>query len=387
MATSSAAGAISRPLRVLSVDPEVGFAGGQSQVLGLTIELNRAGHRAELLCDPAGALWRRAGAAGVSCHALAIRNAIDWVAGLKMRRLIARKRYDLVHFHTSRAHALAPFARGLGAALVVTRRMDYVPNRLLAPWLYNRAVDGVAAISGRVADALERAGVARGRIRLIPSGVDCEWFRPPSQAERAAARAGLGLSAEQPAIGSVGMLERRKGHECLVEAMARLCAEGLRPRCFIAGDGTERRALAGRIERLGLQGSVALLGAVAEPRALLWALDIFALPSRREGLGVALLEAMACGVAPLATLSGGPAEVIQPPRSGVLVPPDDPVQLAQALSRLAQAPELRRQMGRAARERIVESFALAAMARRTQELYHDCLRETRLGRAGAGGNG
>lgn len=386
MATSSAAGVLSPSLHVLGVDPEVGFAGGQSQVLGLTIALNRAGHRAELLCDPAGALWGRAGAAGVACHALAIRNAVDWVAGFKMRRRLARERYDLVHFHTARAHALAPFARGLGAALVVTRRMDYAPNQLLAPYLYNRAVDRVAAISGRVAEALERAGVARERIRIIPSGVDCEYFRPPSKSERAAARAALGLSAQETAIGSVGMLERRKGHQCLVEAMARLRAEGLRPRCFIAGEGAEHGALAARIEQLGLDGSVVLLGALPDPRRLLWALDIFAFPSRQEGLGVALLEAMACGVAPVATSSGGPAEVIQPPGSGMLVAPGDPAELARALSRLARAPELRIEVAQAARARIVESFGLDATVRQTLELYQDCLRVNRPARAEAAGS-
>src|ERR1700736_3832269 len=210
------------PLSVVGVDPEREVAGGRSQVLGLTLELRAMGHRAELLCDPSGELWRRAQPAGVVCHPLTIRNALDLVAVLALRRLLRERRYDVVHFHTSRAHAMAPWVRGFTRAAVVTRRMDYVPNRTFAPWLYGRAVDGVAAISTGVADALARAGVARERITVIPSGVDCAHFRPPSADERAKARAALGLGGADLAIGAVGVVEPRKGHRYLVEAMARL---------------------------------------------------------------------------------------------------------------------------------------------------------------------
>ncbi len=133
-----------------------------------------------MICDPAGRLWERAVAAGIRCHPLRIRNAIDLAAGIRLRAILKRERYDVVHFHTSRAHSMAPFARGFARALVVTRRMDYRPNRVFAPYLYNRAVDGVVAISGGVADSLAAAGVDRERITVVQSGVDCDRFRPPT---------------------------------------------------------------------------------------------------------------------------------------------------------------------------------------------------------------
>src|SRR6202158_2197677 len=83
-------------LRIVGVDPERGFGGGESQVLGLTLELIRAGHRAELLCDPAGLLWQRARAEGVECYPLRIRNAVDAAAGLRLRKFLARQHYDVV---------------------------------------------------------------------------------------------------------------------------------------------------------------------------------------------------------------------------------------------------------------------------------------------------
>ena len=381
--------AAAAPLAIAGVDPERNFAGGETQVLGLTLELRAMGHRAELLCDPAGELWRRAHAAGLVCHPMPIRNALDAAAAAALRRRLREGRYDVVHFHTSRAHAMAPWVRGLARAAVVTRRMDYVPNRLFARWLYGRrAVDGVAAISTGVADALVRAGVARERITVIPSGVDCAHFRPPTADERAAARAALGLGEADRAVGAVGVLEPRKGHRFLVEAMAMLDRNGAggglprdevarqaAPRivAIIAGDGSLRDPLAAEIQRRGLGEAVRMVGRVGDARTILWALDIFAMPSLSEGLGVALLEAMACGLPAVTSRVGGIVDAVDEGRTGMLVAAEDADALAGALARLSANAPARVAMGAAARARADEHFSMASMARRTVELYRACL--------------
>ncbi|HEV7987456.1 MAG TPA: glycosyltransferase family 4 protein [Candidatus Binataceae bacterium] len=376
--TPAAAMRAAPALSVAGVDPECNFAGGETQVLGLTLELRAMGHRAELLCDPAGELWRRAQAAGVVCRPLPIRNALDLAAALALRRRLRDGRYDVVHFHTSRAHALAPWVRGLARAAVVTRRMDYVPNRLFAPWLYGRhAVDGVAAISAAVADALARAIGARERITVIPSGVDCAHFRPPSADERAAARAALGLGDADLAVGTVGALVPRKGHRYLVEAMALLGRGSGAPQrrvvAIIAGGGSLRDPLAAEIRRLGLGDAVRMLGRVDDARAILWALDVFAMPSLSEGLGVALLEAMACGLPSVASRVGGIVDTVDDGRTGMLVAPADAPALAGALAHLSAEAAALAAMGAAARAMAVERFSMASMARRTVELYRACL--------------
>ena len=360
------------PLRVAGVDPEREFAGGQSQVLGLTRELLRMGHRAELICDPAGKLFDRAAAEGIRCHSLRLRNSVDLAGGMRLRSILAREGYDVVHFHTARAHAMAPFARGLARALIATRRMDYRPNRLFAPFLYSRAVDGVAAISHAVATALTSAGVPRERITVIPSGVDCEYFRPPSNEERIAARQALGVAAETIAVGTIGALEERKGHRHLLEAIAPAMGA---VSCFIAGEGSLRSELERRAEELGLSTRTRFLGRVETSRDLLWALDIFVFPSLWEGLGVAALEAAASGVATVASNAGGIAEVVRDGETGVLVAPADARALRDAIARLAACGSERKALGEAARERAVAQFAMGVMAHRTMALYRACLGE------------
>jgi glycosyltransferase involved in cell wall biosynthesis len=374
-----------RSLRIAGIDPEHGFSGGESQVMGLTRGLRRAGHSVELICDPAGALWARAQAEGIGCHPLSIRNSVDIRAGLGLRSLLRSGRYDIVHFHTARAHSLAPYARGRAGALIVTRRMDYVPNRLFAPLLFNRAVDGVAAISNAVAGALAQAGVRGDRIAIIPSGVDCERFAPPDAKLRLEARSAIPIGPDDIAIGIVGALTPRKGHSLLLKALAlagkaSLLSSGGRRRrliCFIAGAGPSRDAIVAEISSLGLGEMVKLVGGLEDPRPLLWAIDIFAMPSRMEGLGVAGLEAMACGVPVVACAAGGLREAVEHGRTGWLVAPDDAHVMADAITNLATKPELRASMGAKARETVVAKFSMENMVQGTLELYRSSLNSAR----------
>lgn len=371
-----------RSLTVLGVDPERGFAGGETQVLALTLELIRCGHTAEIACDPRGRLFHRAGEAGVRCHPLAIRNALDLGAAIRLRRILSRAHYDVVHFHTSRAHSMAPMVRGCAGAMIVTRRMDYVPNRIFAPYLYNRAVDGVAAISAGVAEALASAGVDRRRITVIPSGVDCERFRPPAAAERDAARARYGVGPSDMAVGTIGMLEERKGQVYLLEALARLKGTTGLPRiiALIAGEGSLRAQLRERALQLGISPDVNLLGLIEDARSLLDAIDIFVLPSLKEGLGVALLEAMASGIGVIGSRAGGILDAVEDGRTGLLVAPADSAGLAEAIARLLRDAQCRATLGAAARARICEGFSIQAMARKTIALYHACLAGRRITR-------
>ena len=371
-------------LSIAGVDPELGFAGGETQVLGLTLALGRSGHRAELICDPAGRLWERAVAAGIRCHPIRIRNAIDLAAGVRLRAILKRERYDVIHFHTSRAHSMAPFARGFGSTLIVTRRMDYRPNRVFAPYLFNHAVDGVVAISGGVADSLAAAGVDRRRVTIVHSGVDCDRFRKPTPQERAAARTAIGIADDELVVSAVGALEARKGHRYLIEAIGALATarKSVKLKCLIAGQGSIRGALQGQIAAAGCTDRVKLIGRIDDARELLWASDVFAMPSLKEGLGVAALEAMASALPVIASDVGGLHEVVEDDRTGIVVPPADPKAIASAIVRLIESDELRARMGAAARARVVENYSMEKMAARTLALYRACVRETRGERGG-----
>ncbi len=286
-------------------------------------------------------------------------------AGAHLRALVAG--HDVVHFHTARAHALAPFCRGRGARLVVTRRMDYVPRGgVYARWLYNRAVDAVIAISEGVRTALLRAGVRADRIRVVPSGIDVTAVDAPPGA-RAAVRAAWHVEADDVLVLVLGALERRKGHAVLLDAARRLASQRPALRYVFAGDGSERAALAGAAHELG--DRVVFAGFRQDVGACLAAADVVALPSLHEGLGVAALEAMAAGRPVVASRVGGLAEVVVDGETGLFAEPGEPESLATALATLASDRDLRARLGEGGRRRVLARYTAARMAEGTLACY------------------
>jgi glycosyltransferase involved in cell wall biosynthesis len=316
-----------------------------------------------LAVDPDGRLVREAGRFGIPTVPLTVRNHVDLSAGWTLRGLA--RGYDVVHFHTARAHALAPWVRG--ARRVVTRRMDYEPRGGAAVrWLYNRAVDQVIAISGGVRDALVAAGVRPERIRVVPSAVDPSRVQP-APGMRATQRVAWGVSPAEVVVLVLGALERRKGQDVLLDAIDTLGPRAGAVRVVLCGDGSERAALetraaaaAGRVHMVGFQENVAPVLAAA---------DVVVVPSRQEGLGVAALEAMAAGKPVIASRVGGLAEVLIDGESGILVPAEDAGALASALARLMDDPALRTRLGAAGQVRVTARFGLAAMAEGTLACY------------------
>lgn len=357
-----------RSLKILHIDPERGWGGGERQVLGLLEYLSSRKHQIHLLCHPEGLLYREARKRAVRTYPVSIRNEFDLRSIFSIRRLIQREEYDIVHFHTKRAHALAlwllrPHAR---ARYVVTRRMDYpVARNWYQYCLYNRRVDGVVAISGKIADLLLSAGVKREKIRIIHSGIEpTDYLRLP-QAKR---------NSNLPVLGTVATLEERKGHRFLLEAAALLKRQGLRANYYFAGEGGEKGPLQKMAAELGIQDEVVFMGFVADIPGFLSGIDIFVLPSVYEGLGVAILEAMAAGKPVIATRVGGIPELIENQVTGFLVPPKDPSALADAISQLLSDKELARRVAERAREQVRLHFTVEEMAKRNEDYYYELLR-------------
>lgn len=302
-------------------------------------------------------------------HPLKMRNDLDLRPLPAVRRLIRDGGYDIVHFHTKRAHALSAW---LGSApamqkRLVTRRMDYPIRRgWFDRYLYNRCVDGVVAISRPIAAVLAKGGVARDRIRIIPSGVDPEPY------EKIPAPAG---DRSPIVVGSVAVLEERKGHRFLLEAARELKRRGHHLSYRIAGEGSQKGRLLELTRRLQLESEVEFVGFMSDVPVFLRSIDVFVLPSLFEGLGVAALEAMAAARPVVASAVGGLKDAVVEGETGLFVPPGDSASLAEALGRLATQTELIRTMGEKGRARFFENFTMERMARANEEFYYELLNQ------------
>jgi glycosyltransferase involved in cell wall biosynthesis len=284
-------------------------------------------------------------------------------------------RPDLVHLHTGRANWLGGLAAWrLSLPAVTTRRMDRpVKRNLRTRFIYGAAVRRAVAISPPVRDQLLAAGVPESMTCLIASAVDREGLYP--RRERRALRRELGIATQAPLLLAVAALVPRKGLDVLLEALAELARRDLHPLLCIAGEGPERATLERHLGEDARGARVRFLGHREDVPDLLAACDVFVLPSRREGLGVAALEAMALARPVVATQVGGLGSAVVHERTGLLVPPDDAGALARALERLLRDPALRERLGAAGPGRVAEGFRVEQMVEAYERLYREVITE------------
>lgn len=216
------------------------------------------------------------------------------------------------------------------------------------------------------------------KMTIIHCGVDTEHFRPGDEAVMADGRAALDETPAQPlTICCIGTLHEVKGQHFLLEACRLLKERDVPFHCHFIGDGPDRAALEMQSEQAGISDQVTFHGQQtrADVAALLRDANVVAAPSvpssdgRREGIPVALMEAMSSGLPVVASRLSGIPELVEDGVSGLLAPPGDAVPLADALERLWHDPALRQRLGRAARQKILDEFDLQRNARRLAERF------------------
>ncbi|MBI5833858.1 MAG: glycosyltransferase family 4 protein [Armatimonadetes bacterium] len=355
----------------------VGLVSGAEQSLLIVLaNLDRTRYRPVLIC-PAGPLAERARALGVEVRAWCgtrLRRRLSAVprllrAALLLRPLLADA--DLIHANSLAAALAAEPWRGRRPLLWHVRdlRMADGPARAMA-----RRADACLAISVAVAERLAALGAPPERVHLLPNALDAADFQPTRT--RAVVRSELGLGDQTLVAIVVGQLVPWKGHDDLLAAWAlALPRLGDGHLLVVGADLFGEHAgyvaqLRQRAAQPDLAGTVSWLGARQDVADLMAASDVLALPSHGEPFGRVLLEAAAVGLPVVATVPGGPADVVEPGRTGLLVPAGDVTALAEALAELLAMPERQRQaMGVAARARLERHFTACSQGERLIAVY------------------
>jgi glycosyltransferase involved in cell wall biosynthesis len=300
------------PLRVLHVDSGREWRGGQRQVLLLAQGQRDAGHEPLVVAAPASPLLQRLRARGLAVAGVRIRGEWDVAAARRLRALVRTWRADVVHAHDAHAHAIALIAL-VGrpdVPLVVTRRVAFVPRR--GRLKYGRRVARFIGISRAVRDAMVEGHVDAARIDVVYSGVPTVAVERPRDWRRECR-----WPADTVLCGVVGAMTAEKGIDTLAAVAGRLPEPARsRARLLLLGGSA-----GGACEIGGVPAFRA--GFVDEVHSAMAGLDLLLHPSSAEGLGTAVIDAMALGVPPVAFAVGGLPEIIEHGRSGILVPPGD----------------------------------------------------------------
>ncbi|MDC0682805.1 glycosyltransferase family 4 protein [Sorangium atrum] len=350
-------------LRIVHVVSSLNGGGMEHFVLRLAEAQRRHGHDASILALRGGPLAELARQ----------RTLPTTVLGGRLPKRLAhaalsfgRSRPHVVHAHNPTALHYATIGKLLTRARLVftdhaqTRGIIRVPSRF--EW---RETDAVVGCSQDTANKSGAVGVA-SNISVIHNGIDIT----PAKRTRDEVRAELGLGPDV----FVGIMPAAfhpvKAHDVLLRALARLRERGVAVTVLVVGDGDERDRIHGLARELGVHGAEArFLGFRKDVPDLLVAADFFTLPSRDEGLPLAVLEAMARGLPVVVTPVGGVPEVVRHEEHGLIVPVDGHDALADAIERLASDPALGRRLGEAGHVRVRDDFSFEKMTRKYEQLY------------------
>lgn len=353
-------------MRVLHVDTERGWRGGERQAFWLARELARRGTDCTVAARADEPMGIHSAKAGLRVVDFGPASEVDVIAAWRLRREILARGIDVVHAHTAHAVAFGALATiGTGARLVVSRRVDFpLRANVGTRWKYGRAAV-IVAVSNAVADVLAKGGVARKRIAVVPDGVDLAREVEPAPP---AVLAECGVRGDGPLVVQVAQLVAHKDPVNFVRAMAYANRALPKLQALLVGDGPLRQDLAAEIKRLGVENVVHLTGYRTDADSLLAAATVACLSSREEGMGSVLLDAMAFGRPIAATRAGGIPEVVVDGESGLIVERENPAALGAAVVRLATDPALAKRLANGARRR-VRDFSIERMTDRTVEIY------------------
>jgi len=361
-------------IRTLHVETGMHSLGGPAQVIYLITGLRDRGHDARLVCPKGSSVSRHAAEAGLDVITVPLWTDLDASFVFRLYRIIKRTKPDIVHLHSRRG---ADIMGGVAArlahapAIVLSRRIDNPIRRgLLSKLKYGSLCDRIIAISDAVTSALLEGGVNPTKITRVRSAVDAKAYElnPNGRFRRA-----LGIPAGKHVIGIVGQLIERKGHRYLLDAMPAILERFPDTVLVALGHGPLLARLRHHAKSLGIEQDVMFVGFRNDMPHILRELDVLVHPATMEGLGVAVLQAMAAELPVVTTAAGGMPEAVQDGVSGILVPPRGVEALSDAVIRLLAAPELRRTMGAAGRRIVEEQFSVDGMVEGILSVYRSAL--------------
>jgi L-malate glycosyltransferase len=357
-------------VKILLVDLDTEWRGGQNQALLMLEGLNTRKHVAELVSPEGSALGERAEARGATVHHVSNRLS-RLSAARKISELVKTGQFDLVHANEAHAVTAVWLARARNQTpFIISRRVGYPIGKNWITRSRYAAATRILPISRWVAERLARSGIPSEKMTVVYEGVEIP--RLPNPDVRREARAFWGVTDDSPLLGCVGVLLPDKGQDLLIRVLADLHGEFPKTRLLLAGDGPDRPRLEQLVARLQISDAVIFAGFVRAMEPVYAALDVFLFPSLFEGLGTSLLAAMSYALPSVAFDTCAFGEIIEHGKSGLLAETGNQTSLLNSTATLLRNPPIAQQIGQAARVRIQAKFSAAKMVDEMIRAYESC---------------
>lgn len=366
---------LARPWHVAHVIGTLRTGGAERQLVNYLMAADRRDFRHTVVClEARGELAETVEAAGIPVVRMPIRTRMAPVCLARFARWYREQGVCVVHAHM---HDSALWGRLAGRLAGVPVLMTTEHGKELWKGPVRVAIDHhlsgwtarhIAVARDGMEIRLRRERYAPGKMVLIPNGVPIpdESGNLPG---RQRVREEFGIDADTPLLGTVGRIVVAKGYEHMIEAMGHIRRRHPKAKWLAVGDGDQRQDLTARTAQAGLGDAVIWAGRRSDIGDLLAAMDVWVMSSIREGLPVALLEAMAAGRPIVATSVGGIPDAVRHGVEGLIVAPADAVALAEGIGRMLDEPAFASGLAAAARARAVKEYAIEAVAARIEDLY------------------
>jgi len=364
-------------MKIIHLISSSGFLGAESVVLELTKETTIAGHQVtigvlENKRNPHLELAEIANSLNLRVNIFPCRSRFDLSTIKNIRDFIHKEKPDIIHSHGYKSNFYALSAARNKMPWVVTNHLWKRTTFNLKLYAYLdrfliKYSKQIVAVSDEIAAEMLKMGIPSHKIVVIDNGIDLRRFSKEKKNDQL--KRSFGFNINSKVIGTVASLTEEKGHFYLLEAASAIVSSFPEARFLIVGDGRERRQLEEKVSELGLLGKVIFTGSRRDVPEILSILDIFVLPSLKEGLPMALLEAMAARLPVVATKVGAVPKVVVHKENGFLVEPGSSESLCTAISELLSDSTEAVRFGLQGYQKVENEFSSKAMAERYFDVY------------------
>jgi glycosyltransferase involved in cell wall biosynthesis len=358
-------------MRVVHLSAEKTWRGGEQQIAYLIQEHQQLNVEQLVVCRKNSAFESYCIKNNIPYKSLGFKNQFDLNSSLQLKRIAKEFKADIIHIHSSHAHAIAVWAYYLGnkTNLVLSRKVDFrISQNFLSKLKYNcPAIKKIICVSEVIKEMMQADVADKNKCLTIYDGIDTSKYKTKGNKLRTE----FNITNDVSLVGSTAALADHKDYPTLLKAIKEI-GNALNAHYFFIGDGPLRNEIQELVVQNQLEDKITFTGFRTDIDELLPELDVFVLSSKTEGLGSSILDAYACKVPVVCTNAGGIPEIVEQEQTGLLSTVGDAKALAKNIIRIMQDVELRNRIVEQASER-VKQFDKKIMAEKTLEVYKEII--------------
>ena len=359
-------------MKILHIDSEKYWRGGQQQVFYLHEGLVKRGINSLLVCDKDSELKKRCMEKNLPYHEINILGELDFLSAIKISRICKSNNIDIIQAHSAHSQTIAIFVKFLVSKLklIAVRRVDFHINKnMLSKLKYGtKKIDRIVCISEFIKKVLLEDGVNKNKLITIRSGTNVNKFDDVNVDK--IFQNSLKQNPNTILIGTIAAFAGHKDFPNLLKAFKLIKEKMPNTKLCIVGDGPLKYDIENLAKELSIYDDIIFAGFQSEIGKYLKTFDIFVLASKKEGLGTSIIDAMSVGLPIVATNTGGIPELIKSYHNGILVEPKDPDQLSSAVIEAISNNELRLKISENAKKDSA-NFSIEKNIDKYIELYNE----------------